>query len=199
MHGALGNETHLVRVTETWLAAQRNTEAVHAHPRPARRAPHTCREPNETSESGSNSSSAPDGSTLARLRQTLVVAAPPVATEGLTLGADGTAAAAPPPIPTDTRTLRHNPTVDQLYSGGDTGAAARRDALRNHTAGHVEDCGLPSAVFEQQYNSFHAHGHAQAPDGRVFGGVANPAGALVVPDAPRCCGGTPPQQQIAWL
>ena len=114
------------------------------------------------------------GAAIATLRARAVAAAPAVDTSGLVL-ANGEARAAAevaraPPI--DARTLRYNPKVSELYGGDRANAAALSDALRNHVGGHVEDVGLPSAVFEAQYNAFHARGRAEAPDGRMFGRIA---------------------------
>ena len=69
-------------------------------------------------------------------------------------------------------TLRYNPKVEQLYGGERADSRAVHEAIRNHTSGHVEDAGLPSAVFEQQYNAFHATGRVDAPDGRQFANAA---------------------------
>ena len=147
---------------------------------------------NACSDSGDDSASGDDAAaTIARLRQQRVVAAPAVATGGLVLEGGAAvpvseceAAVSAPSI--DTRTLRHNPTVGELYGGARGDAAAVREALRNHTAGHVEDCGLPSAVFEEQYNAFHAFGRAEAPDGRAFTASAVGGGAHSMPQCLLC-------------
>ena len=66
------------------------------------------------------------------------------------------------------RSLRYNPTFDELYGGERSNAQAVQDAIRNHTGGHVEDASVPSAVFEEQYHTFHARGAAADPSGRAF-------------------------------
>lgn len=127
---------------------------------------------------GASSSSDDDPTEMvATLRRRAVAAAPAVDTSGLVL-ADGEAAAASHAPPLAASTLSFNPTVDELYGGERADTVAVSKALRNHAAGHVEDAAVPSAVFELQYNAFHAHGRAEAPDGRAFGAGDVP-GALV--------------------
>jgi hypothetical protein len=131
-----------------------------------------------TSSSDDNAAEA-----VGALRRRDVTAAPAVETSGLVLsGREARPASDVSRAPLiATSTLHFNPNVDELYGGERADMGAISNALRNHTGGHVENAGLPSAVFEMQYNAFHARGRAEAPDGTTFGGPEVPGTLLDYP------------------
>eukprot|EP00892_Ulva_mutabilis_P000878 jgi/Ulvmu1/10791/UM069_0025.1 len=138
-------------------------------------------------EYGNASESSGDEGTAAPsfMPKQAISAAPAVDTAGLILNDDGdpvsaAAAAAQVAANIGTRTLKYNPTLDELQQAkGGAHAADTTEALRNHRSGFVEDMAVPGAVFDMQYNEFNSKGVAEAPDRSLFGDLsaAQSAGA----------------------